>query len=250
MIDFGSCAPAAVFQQIFQRQGVEITARQAREPMGMAKRDHILTITQMEDVNERWIQKFGQPANDNDVDRMYQEFLPLQKEVLADHCDLIPGAAETFAWCREQGLRVGSSTGYTRELMEVVKPIAKVAGYEPEIVLCAEDAPQGRPAPWLIFECAKQWGIYPMKRIVKVDDTVVGIQAGINAGCWTVGVAISGNLAGMSLEEWNALDESDQAVVRKNAREDLLTAGAHLVIDSVAEMPSVVAELNQQPNYA
>ena len=69
--------------------------------------------------------------------------------------------------------------------MDVVVPIASASGYSPEVVLCAEDAPQGRPAPWLIFECARRLNVFPLNHIIKVDDTIVGIQAGLNAGTWT-----------------------------------------------------------------
>jgi phosphonoacetaldehyde hydrolase len=246
MVDYGSRAPAIVFQEIFRQEGVEITAAQAREPMGMAKREHIAAITQMPDVADRWQQKFGKLADDNDVDRMYEKFLPLQKSVLSDHSDMIPGAVETFQWCLENGIKVGSSTGYTRELMEVVSPLAKSAGYDPEVVLCAEDAPQGRPAPWLIFECAKRLDVYPMNQIVKVDDTVVGIHAGINAGTWTVGVALTGNLMGLSESEMAALPENEKSERLKTAREKLLRAGAHLVVDDVTELPAVINDLNEK----
>lgn len=245
MVDFGSRAPAIAFQKIFQQEGVKISADQAREPMGMAKREHIAAITQMPDVAERWREKFGRHADDDDIERMYKKFLPLQKSVLSQHSDMIPGAIDAFNWCLDHAIKVGSSTGYTRELMEVVLPIANAAGYSPEVVLCAEDAPQGRPAPWLIFECAKRLGVYPMNRIVKVDDTVVGIEAGINAGTWTVGIAATGNMIGLSEAEIDATParEFEQRLIA--AREKLLHGRAHYVIDRVAELPQVIESLNQ-----
>ena len=246
MVDYGSRAPAIVFQEIFKQEGVEISPGQAREPMGMAKREHIAAITNMPDVAERCAQKFGKPAEDDDIDRMYEKFLPLQKSVLGQHSNMIPGAVDVFRWCLDNGLKVGSSTGYTRELMGVVLPIANAAGYTPEVVLCAEDAPQGRPAPWLIFECAKRLGVYPMNQIVKVDDTVVGIEAGINAGTWTVGIAATGNLMGLSEAEANAIpkQEFERRLIR--AREKMLQAGAHHVIDRVGELPQVIERLNSE----
>lgn len=246
MIDYGSRAPASVFQQVFSRAGVAVTDAQAREPMGMAKRDHIAAVARLPEVDRRWREAFGRAADEHDVDRMYEQFLPLQKEVLAAHSELIPGAIETFRWCREQGIRVGSSTGYTRELMEVVKPLAAAAGYEPEVILCAEDAPAGRPAPWLIFECAKRLGVYPMNRIVKVDDTTLGIEAGINAGTWTVGVSETGNLIGLSEPQWQSLDAAERAERSAAAEQRLRQSGAHFVIPSVAELPAVIAAINDR----
>ncbi len=244
MVDFGSRAPATVFQRVFEQEGVPITAAQAREPMGMAKREHIATVASMPDVSERWIEKFGQPVRDEDIDRMYHDFLPMQKSVLSDHSDMIPGAIETYQWCVANEIKVGSSTGYTHELMEVVSPLAAAAGYQPEVVLCAEDAPQGRPAPWLIFECAKRLGIYPTKRIVKVDDTIVGIEAGCNAGTWTVGITRSGNLVGLSEAAFNELSETEQQERLANATQMMLAAGADFVIESVQEIPDLIGKIN------
>jgi phosphonoacetaldehyde hydrolase len=130
--------------------------------------------------------------------------------------------------------------------MQVVAPIANTAGYSPEVILCAEDAPQGRPAPWLIFECAKRLGVYPMNRIVKVDDTVVGIEAGINAGTWTVGIAATGNLIGLSATEVKAMPAHEFEQRLSEARKKLARAGAHHVIDCVAELPQVIEQLNQR----
>lgn len=243
-VDYGSRAPATVFQEIFRREGVPITPAQAREPMGMAKRAHIATITRMPDVDARWQGKFGSAATDDDVDRMYEKFLPLQKTVLADHGDMIPGAVETFQWCVENDIRVGSSTGYTRELMEAVVPVASAAGYKPEVVLCAEDAPEGRPAPWLIFECAKRLNVYPMSQIVKVDDTTVGIEAGINAGTWTVGITRTGNLVGLSESEVNELSESERSQRIGAAEQKMKQAGAHFTIDGVHEIPATIKQIN------
>ena len=246
MIDYGSRAPAAVFQEIFRREGIEITAAQAREPMGMAKREHIAAILAMPDVSQRWQQIKNAVPGDQDIDKMYKDFLPLQKEVLEQHCDLIPGAVEAFQWCVDNQLRVGSSTGYTRELMEIVVPIANAAGYQPEFALCAEDAPQGRPAPWLLFEAAKRLNIYPMNEIVKIDDTTVGVQAGLNAGAWTVGVAGTGNLIGLSQDEWSKLSESERSELLSKARQTLKDCGAHFVVDGVAEVPAVIEQLRSK----
>jgi phosphonoacetaldehyde hydrolase len=244
MVDYGSRAPAIVFQEIFRREGVPISPAQAREPMGMAKRAHIAAITRMPDVDGRWQGKFGKPADDDDIDRMYEKFLPLQKDVLADHGDLIPGAVDTFQWCLEHNIRVGSSTGYTQELMQVVVPVANQAGYKPEVVLCAEDAPEGRPAPWLIYECMKRFGVYPASQVVKIDDTTVGIEAGINAGTWTVGITQTGNLVGLSEDEFTSLDKEEQDQLISAAEIKMKDAGAHFVIAGIGDLPPIVETIN------
>ena len=66
-VDYGSRAPAQVFQEIFRRSGVEITVAEAREPMGRAKRDHIATVLAMPRVASAWQQAHGAPATDADA---------------------------------------------------------------------------------------------------------------------------------------------------------------------------------------
>ncbi len=246
VIDFGSCAPAAVFQRVFHDRGIEITIEQAREPMGMAKREHIAAIANMTPVKQAWIKRMGRDFNDADIDAIYQEFLPLQKKILSDYSALIPGAADAVAYCRSVGLKIGSTTGYTRELMEVVSAAARMQGYEPDCVLCAEDAPRGRPAPYLIFEAAKRMDVYPTWSMIKVDDTPVGIEAGRNAGCWTVGVTRSGNCVGRTEKELSQLSESEVKSLCHFAANTLKAAGAHYIIETVAEIPALLHRIEQE----
>lgn len=245
-IDHGCMAPAIVFQEIFRQRGVSITSAQAREPMGMAKRAHIGAIAAMPSVAEFWHSAFDGPCTDADIDAMYADFLPLQKQTLSQHSTLIPGAAEAVAWCRQRGLKIGSSTGYTRELMEVVAAAAAEQGYEPDCMLCSEDAPEGRPAPWLLFEAAKRMNVYPMRCIVKVDDTTVGIAAGRNAGSWTIGVTRTGNGVGMSAADLAAISAEEVASRCAVAEAKLKAAGAHYIIESVAEIRPVLQDIDKR----
>ncbi|MEZ6144922.1 MAG: phosphonoacetaldehyde hydrolase [Planctomycetaceae bacterium] len=242
-IDFGSLAPAGVFREIFQQEGVEITVAQAREPMGRAKREHIRAILDMPDVSTRWESIHGAQATEADIDRMYEHFLPLQLQVLSKHSTLIPGVVETVSDCRKRGMKIGSSTGYTHELMEVVLPLAKAQGYEPDCVLCAGDTPAGRPKPWMLFEAAKRMDVYPMDTVVKVDDTLVGIEAGHNAGCWTVAVTMSGNELGLTEAQLAELCV-DERVARKTAIEQkFASVRPHYFIESVADLPEVLENI-------
>lgn len=244
-IDFGSCAPAAVFQQVFKQRGIDISIAQAREPMGMAKREHIAAIANMPSVKEAWAAKFGQSFTEQDIDAMYHEFLPLQKQILGKHSQLIAGVPEMVTKCRAMGLKIGSSTGYTRELMEIVSAAAREQGYEPDCVICSEDAPRGRPAPFLLFEAAKRMDAYPMWAFVKVDDTPVGIEAGRNAGCWTIGVTRTGNCVGRTEQELAALSADEVSSLCNLAEKKLRASGAHYIVESVVEIPALLIEIDQ-----
>jgi phosphonoacetaldehyde hydrolase len=242
-VDFGSRAPVLAVMEAFLRIDVPVSVAEARGPMGMAKRDHLRVMLEMPDVITRWRKVFNRPPKPDDVDRLYTQFLPLQKEILAENSQVIPGCVEAIAACRAMGLQIGSSTGYTQELMDILVPLARAQGYAPDAIVCASDVSPGRPAPWMCFENARRLGVYPMEAIVKVDDTIVGIEAGLNAGMWTVGISRSGNIVGLSEDELNRLSSDEQCARIDAAKLELQRCGAHLVVDTIADLPVALAQI-------
>ena len=144
------------------------------------------------------------------------------------------------------GLRIGATTGYTRPIMDVLEPIAAAAGYAPELTVCAGELPAGRPSPLMMWYAMAKMGIWPASAVVKVDDTIAGIGEGVSAGTWTVGLSLSGNMVGLSAEELAAVPAADFSVLRAKAEAELKAAGADLVIDSIADLPLAVREINQR----
>ena len=160
---------------------------------------------------------------------------------------MIPGVSRAIAECRRRGLKIGSSTGYTREIMEVVMARARKQGFSPDAMLCASDIAEGRPAPWLIFENARRLGVYPMAAIAKLDDTVAGIEAGLNAGTWTIGVAKTGNEVGLSEAELNGRSAAERTRAdREGPRSAAPGPLAHHVVDSVSEILPVLDEIDER----
>lgn len=247
-VDHGSCGPAEVFRTIFAARGVEISADEARGPMGRAKRDHIASIAAEPRVASAWQEVHGHRCDATDIDAMYADFLPLQKQVLARSSDVIPGVAAAVAELRRLGAAIGSSTGYTRELMDVVEPIAAAQGYAPDCTCTADEVAAGRPAPLLNQLAASRLGVELGPGVIVVDDTLVGIEAGLRSGCTTVGVSRTGNLLGLSLAEADALSEDDLQQRLAGITATLLEAGAHHVIESVADLPELLRQLEQAVN--
>jgi phosphonoacetaldehyde hydrolase len=243
ILDFGSCAPMGAFVRLFEQFGIELTIAEARGPMGMAKWDHIKAVGSLPRIAAQWQAKYGKPFRDADVDHLYEVFTPMNAAVVPDFADFIPGALETVNVLRARGLKIGSTTGYNRPIMDVVTPIASAAGYTPDNLVCAGDLAAGRPSPLMMYRCFADLGVWPAHSVVKVDDTGVGIAEGLNAGTWTVGVAISGNAVGLSLAEWQALDTARQQALRERAVAQLKADGAHYVIDSVAELLPALDEI-------
>ncbi len=246
IIDFGSCGPMGVFVEAFASFGVEISITEARGPMGKPKRDHIADLMALPRVAEAWRARHGYTVTDADIDRVYDVFVPMNVKVAANFAGLIPGAAETVAACRARGLKIGSTTGYTREIMAPILPIAAAQGYSPDNLVCAGDLAEGRPSPLMMYRTFADLGVYPPAAVVKVDDTAPGIEEGLAAGTWTVAVAASGNETGLSLSEWLALDTAGREAAAAPARAKLKACGAHYVIDTIAELEPVIDAIEQR----
>jgi phosphonoacetaldehyde hydrolase len=246
LLDYGSQAPVLAVVSVFRSFDVPVSIEEARGPMGMAKRDHLRTMLQTPRIATAWQKVRGEAADEAAIDMLYARFLETQQTFLADHATLIPGALEAVADCRRRGMRIGSTTGYTRELMQVIVPAARAQGLEVDAMYCASDFAEGRPAPWMSVENARQLGVYPMAAIVKVDDTLVGVEEGLNAGMWSVGLSVSGNMIGLNEAELASLSDVELAAKRQTAVERMEAAGAHFVIDSVAELPGILDQIEQR----
>lgn len=245
-VDFGSRAPAGVFVDVFGRHGVEITMEQAREPMGTYKRVHLQRLLAMPSIARRWEAVHGRPSNEEDLETLFHEFIPLQVACLADYADVIPGCLETMAALRARGIKIGSTTGYNGEMMAVLSVEAKRRGYEPDAMVCMSDVPAGRPAPWMCLENAKRLGVFPLEAIVKVDDTTPGIDEGLNGGMWTIGIAKTGNELGLTEPEIAALPPDDYARLIQRAYARLAAAGAHYVVDGVADILPCIDDIERR----
>jgi len=235
-MDFGCMAPAVVFVKVFERAGVPITMDEARAPMGAHKRVHIQQVTELDAVRARWQARHGRPPGEADVDRMFADFVPLQLECLSEYSTLIPGTLEVVGALRARDVKLGSTTGYLREMMAINLADAKAQGYEPDATVCASDVPAGRPYPYMCLQNMLDLRVWPVEACVKVDDTLPGIEEGLNAGMWTVGLAVSGNEVGLPLAAWQALPPAEQQARRERAYGRLRMGGAHYVVDTIADL--------------
>lgn len=243
-MDYGCYAPAIVFIEVYKRHGVEITIEEAREPMGAHKKDHIRQISHIPAVARRWQRVHGRPCTEDDVEAMFEDFVPLQIDCLADYAELIPGTLEALEKFRKRGLKIGSTTGYTGEMMALLLDEAKKRGYVPDSTVCATDVPAGRPAPWMCLTNAQNLQIYPMEAIVKIGDTLPDIEEGLNAGMWTIGLAKTGNEVGLNVQEIEALTPDDLERRLTRARKRMSQAGAHYVVDGIWGCDAIIDDVN------
>ena len=246
VVDYGSMAPMGAFVETFAEFGVTIAVEDARAPMGLAKRPHLAAILAQPRVAAAWADRHGNAPSERDIDALYAAFLPKNLAVAAAHADVIPGVAEVTAELRQAGVKIGSTTGYTREIMAEISKVAVAGGFKPDSLVCTGDTPDGRPTPFMLYKTFLDLTVWPAWSTVKVDDTEVGIAEGINAGAWAVGVAVSGNLFGLPLADVAGLAPAEFERKRSAATTKLKNAGAHYVIDSVADLMPVVRAIDKR----
>jgi phosphonoacetaldehyde hydrolase len=246
-VDFGCFAPIRPFMEAMARSGVEVTVEQARAPMGLSKRDHLEALFRIPEVTQAWKQKHGRDWTTADVDAAYtKHFMPLQLQCAAESSDPVPGLIETMKELRTRGIKVGTSTGYFKEAAEVAAETARKQGYEPDHNMCGSDVEVGRPAPWMMFRNMEALGVYPPAAVVKVGDTIPDVEEGLNAGSWIVGVTDSSSEIGLTVEEFEALPDSERHERTSAWAAKLREAGAHDVIPTVAELPAALDRIEER----
>jgi phosphonoacetaldehyde hydrolase len=246
VVDFGSRAPIAALQSVFTPAGVPLEVAEARQSMGIAKKAHIRSILEISRVLAAWISKYGAEPSEQDVDELYARFVPNQIQVLADYSELIPGVADAIRRMRSRGLKIGTTTGYNRAMLDYLLERAALQGFAPDCALCPEDAGAGRPLPWMCYLAAIRLEVYPMAALVKIGDTPADVEEGRNGGMWTIGVTRTGNEIGFTEEEWSELPDLERERLLCNAERRLLDSGAHYTASSVAECDAVLDQIDER----
>ncbi|MFT2134927.1 phosphonoacetaldehyde hydrolase [Bacillus cereus] len=245
-VDYGCFAPLEVFMKIFQKRGVEITAAEARKPMGLLKIDHVRALTEMPRIADEWKGVFGQLPTEADIHEMYEEFEEILFSILPSYATPIDEVKEVIASLRERGIKIGSTTGYTREMMEIVAKEAALQGYKPDFLVTPDDVPAGRPYPWMCYKNAMELGVYPMNHMIKVGDTVSDMKEGRNAGMWTVGVILGSSELGLTEEEVESMDSVELREKIEIVRNQFVENGAHFTIETMQELENVMEHIEKQ----
>ncbi|PWG60259.1 phosphonoacetaldehyde hydrolase [Bifidobacterium catulorum] len=243
-VDYGCFAPVRAFQEAFREFGIDPTMAETRKPMGMLKHDHINTMLHMERIARAWEDEHGHAPTDKDVDDVYAHFEPKLLSILDNYADPKPGVLDAVAALRGAGLKIGSTTGYTDKMMDIVVPKAKENGYAPDFWISPDGTNGfGRPYPYMIFRNLEQLGVSSVHAAAKVGDTLSDIREGRNAGVFTIGVVEGSSQLALSEEEFEALTEAEKAEARAKARAAFTEAGADAVIDTMAELPTLLSQI-------
>jgi phosphonoacetaldehyde hydrolase len=245
-VDFGCMAPVKVFVDVFAQQGVTVTLEEARKPMGLAKKNHIEALLGDPAIAARWEARFGKAPDAADTERLYARLEPQLARTVVYHNDIIPGTLELQQWCRDNGVRFGSTTGYVASMMANIVDAVAARGFTPDCIVSSDEAPAGRPAPFMVFENMKRMNVYPASKMVKLGDTAADMGEGRNAGMWCIGFTLSGNETGLSRDELERLPSAERNALAAKAAEKLKAAGAHFVCDGIWDVIPLLEQLDRE----
>jgi len=245
-VDYGCMGPADVFVRVFEAFGITVTTAEARQFMGLEKQEHIRRMCRLPGVAEQWKQKHGRWPDENDVTRLYGKTEPMMVASIVSHADPIPGLLPFVEAMHARNIKIGSCTGYTSPMMDVLVPEAARRGYTPDCTVCASDVPAGRPFPWMCYQNAIQLQVHPFESMVKIGDTISDIAEGRNAGMWTVGLTRSGNELGLTEVQTDALPPEDLEQRLSAIEARMREAGAHYVADGIWDCPRVVDDISRR----
>ena len=231
-------APAITFIETFKKHGININMEQARAPMGLRKDIHIESILKNPEISNKWSEVYNRPFNKNDIINIYNDFIPLQLDCLDKYSNLIPGTENSLNTLKKKyDLSIGVTTGFNQEMCDIILQNTKKQGFIPDAYVGGDGVSNNmgfRPSPFMLYENMKLLGTWPPKSVIKVDDTVTGIEEGINAGCWTVGVYKYGNYVNLaSVDEAKIINENVLKHKEEASKNKLLESGADFILSLI-----------------
>ena len=246
-VDYGCFAPVRAFLAAFEAYGTRPTLEETRKPMGMLKKDHLRAMLAMPRIAESFLQATGRPCEERDAARLYETFESSLLNILAEYSEPLPHVLETAAELRARGVKIGSTTGYTARMMELVVPAAKKRGYESDLWVPPDSVGNcGRPYPYMIFRNLEQLRVSSVRKVLKVGDTVSDILEGKNAGVWTAGVIKGSSVLGLSREEFESLPPDEKESRVRQAEQAFINARADFVIRDMSELIPLMEKIDAE----
>jgi phosphonatase-like hydrolase len=112
---------------------------------------------------------------------------------------VFPGVEDALAKLRAAGIKVALTTGFDRR---VVGMVLAAVGWDESLldaVICTDDVPLGRPAPYMIFQAMAATRVQDVACVLTAGDTVRDLQAGTNAGAGMVVGVLTGGMTAEGL---------------------------------------------------
>lgn len=247
-VDYGCMAPIQAMKEAFFQYQLHVTIEQIRQPMGMLKFDHIKAVLDMDNVQMHFKNVYGRCYGPTDMQTIYSCFEKNIFLMLEQHTNVIDGMLNVQAYLRDQHIKIGSTTGYTKAMIDIVANSAKKQGYVPDYIISADQVLRGRPYPYMLQHNLIELNVKDVRSVIKVGDTIVDILEGLHAGCWSIGVIKGSSLLGLTAEEVAAMDAKILQQKMREVKYEMFAANADYVIDSIDELPWVINTIQKRMN--
>tara|TARA_Y100000389_G_C17430182_1_gene502094 strand:- start:602 stop:1534 length:933 start_codon:yes stop_codon:yes gene_type:complete len=251
-IDPFSIAPTIAFVKVFKKFGINISMKESRIPMGIKKDLHIKELLKIPDIQNKWINKYCRKSNNEDIKNIYKEFIPIQLEILPKYCNLVPKVVETIDLIKKKEIKFGITSEFSREISNCILENIEDTELLFENIVAQDDYNNSNIClktglqPYMIYKNMEKLNITEIDTIIKVDNTIRGLQEGINAGCWTIGITNYSNYMNIdSIEQWENMSNKEKYNRRKYVKQKMKEkSGAHYIINEFEELIAVIEDIN------
>ncbi len=122
------------------------------------------------------------------AEEIYRDFIGYLKDNTGKIREM-EGASTTFNKLKTENVHVVVSTGFP---VEVAEPLVDHLGWVKDGIVdswtCSELVGASRPDPAMILESMKKYQVSDPSAVIKIDDTVKGVEEGLNAKAYTIAV--------------------------------------------------------------
>ena len=247
LLDYGCLGPTNHFKDVFRNSGVHISEEEARSSVGSMKKEHLENIFKIKRVRDEWLRIHGKAPNQHDIDFMYSQFSHSLIKSITACSEPISGAKDFIEDMRAGGLKLGSTTGYPLDMLELLINNAKKEGIELDAWACPDRVSgYDRPYPYMIFKNMQDLGLKDVRRIVKIGDTCADIEEAHNAGMIAIAKLNGSAELGFSKKAFEMADswQKDEAYARAEAAFE--NCGADFIVKDFTELTALLYQLDAE----
>ena len=248
IVDKFSLSPFISLKQAFKKKRINVNNNLIYKDMGMNKYEHIEEILNDKYTRRIWFKLYGQYPNSNSVMSVYDEFIKYQMDEGISNLEILPETKNTIKWLGDNNISTGVTTGFSRPIMSAVREkLIEDNIFIDKYVSSTCLGKPGRPNPHMMNEIINSLSISDRKRVIKIDDTVVGLLEGQAAGAITVGVAKwSTNMKMTDYDQDKNMSKEEYVERLKSSREALWKANPDYVIDDLNQLPKIIKHINNE----
>ena len=246
IVDRYSLTQFLSLKKAFLNNGIHVNNQLIFKDIGKNKKCHIIDILVNKDITNQWIKLKKYRPTKKDSDLLLNEYNDIQLNYSKNLISILPETKNCINFLKNKNIRTGATTEFNKENMNIIKNKLEFNNiFLDNYVSSTCINKQLRPYPNMINKNLEILNIANPRKVIKVDDSIIGIQEGINANCITVAVARwSINMGIHNIQDAFELSDFDIYGNLKKSREILNETGADYVINTLDELPPLINKLN------